>query len=147
MVTTVEQWRARNTPQEVELPSGAVALLRKVDILDLCFSGQIPTALVVEARQFADRGGVDVEALQNDPEALARWMRVIEPVVIAAFVEPKVGKEPGPEQLGIGEISAQDKLAIFQWCNEAAERLRPFRPGSDASMEPVSPGPGVQPEA
>lgn len=144
--TTVQEWRAKNQPVEVELPSGNVALLRKVNVLDLAVTGDIPSTLVVDAARYKD-GGVDMSRLSGDPQLFQQFLGLIDPVVIAAFVQPKVAKEATEDALGISEIDAQDKLAVFAWCNEGAEALRPFRPGPSPRLESAPDGGDVRPPA
>jgi hypothetical protein len=147
MVISVQEWRQRNAPVEVELPSGPVVLLRKVHIVDLVLNGTVPATLVTEAQQYSREGKLDAARLMSDPKEMEKWLGLINPVVMAAFVEPKVGRESSADQLGIEEISGGDKLAVFQWCNEGAAALEPFRAQPDKRVEPVPDGAGVRAEA
>jgi len=132
---TVREWREANAPEEVTLPSGKKALLRRVHILDVALTGEIPGTLVVKAEQFKSRA--NVLDMLSQPGELAEWMGAIDAVCIAAFVAPKVGREPTEEQLGIEEVSHEDRLAIFAWVNGGAAKLEPFRPRPDAGVEPA----------
>ncbi len=147
MVTTVREWREQNTPEEVELPSGNKAMLRKVHITDLALSGAIPTTLLAEAAKFSKGKGEPLAIMVQNEGDFARWLGLINPVVIAAFVEPKVAKEPTDDALGVNEISGADRLAVFRWCNEGASNLESFRKGSQASVEPPPAGQDVRPAA
>lgn len=147
MPTSIAEWRARNQPQEIELPSGCRALLRKVNLLDLVVQGSIPSTLMVEAAemsrgaQAAQDGGL---ALLQDPKRVKELSELLNPLVKAAFVEPRVGDEATDEQLAVDEISTTDKLAILKWCNADAEVLLPFRAEQAGDVEPARDGEGVR---
>jgi hypothetical protein len=136
VATTIQEWREKNQPQEVELPSGNTALLRKVNLLELAIAGSIPTTLIVRAQDIK-AGKEDWGNVMSDPDRLAEISSLIAPVVLAAFVEPAVAKEPDAEHLGIEEISMQDRMAVFQWCNADAEAVQPFRGDAEDGVEPV----------
>jgi hypothetical protein len=143
MPTSVDEWRARNRPQEVELPSGCVALLQKVNLLDLVVQGSIPTTLLVEAAEIAqDRNG-SLSMLQS-PERVKELSGLLNPLVKAAFVEPKVGDESTTDQLSVDEIDTADKLAILKWCNEGVDALLPFRGEQAGDVEPAHDGKGIR---
>lgn len=144
--TSIKEWRSQSAPTKVELPSGNVALLRKVSILDLATSGSIPSTLIVKASAIA-KGKRDWSKILDNPDDMREMMGMLKPIVIAAFVDPKVGEEPSDDQLGVDEIDPEDKLAVFQWCNQGANALRSFRGESKEGVEPAQPGEGVQPEA
>lgn len=146
-VTSVQAWRAQNTPVEVRLPSGNVALLRKVHLLDLAMGGSIPSTIMTRAMDEKKAGTLSVEGMLRDPEELQRWMGAINPVVIAAFVEPRVGETRTDDTLGIDEISAEDKLAVFAWANAGAERLAEFRRSAGRDVGAAQGGDDVPPAA
>lgn len=147
MVTTVREWREQNAPEEVELPSGNLAMLRKVHITDLALSGAIPATLLAEAAKFSQGKDEPLAIMVQDSGDFQRWLGLINPVVIAAFVEPKVAKEPSEDALGVNEISGSDRLAVFRWCNEGASALEPFREDPIASLESAPAGQSIQPAA
>ena len=124
--TDVGAWRAqREEGETVVLPSGNVARLRRVHILDLAERGEIPTPLVGIVVEMIGKGEIEIT-----PENLSEYVEVINLVVQASFAEPEVGKERGPDRLGIEEIEMPDRLAVFQWCHPVRVRLRKFRPQS-----------------
>ena len=144
--TTIAAWRQQAAPTPVELPSGNTALLRRVSILELATSGAIPSTLIVKASEIK-KGGKDWSSVLSDPEELGELMGMIKPVVIAAFVEPKVALVADDKHLGVDEIDPADQLAVFQYCNRGAVALRPFRRESQEGVEPAQPGEDVRDQA
>ena len=133
-VTSIQEWRARHGPQEVELPSGCVALLRRVHILELARDGEIPATLATSFQEISSQG-FDAARLLSGEGDLDQYLSLIDKVVIRAFVEPRLGMEATDEQLALDEVDVIDRLFVFRWCNEGAGQLRPFRPEPAADVE------------
>ena len=53
----------------------------------------------------------------------------------------------GCPHLSLDELDWDDRIAIFNICNEGAIRLQPFRRESEAALGAALPGGGLQPEA
>jgi hypothetical protein len=117
-----------------------------VSVLELALSGNIPATLIVKSAELksGERQWTDV---MSDPVQFREVLRLIEPVVIAAFVEPLVSKEGDETHLALDEVDAQDRMAVFQWCNEGAAALQSFRGESEDGVEPVSNGKIIGDEA
>ena len=141
MATTVQAWREASKPDEVTLPSGNVALLKPVSLLELVMIGLVPQTLVVGMRD------INEKTLLDNPGKLAELQPVLNGLAQLAFVEPKVGKTATETQLGIDEVSMADKLFVFSWCNRRAQPLRPFRSKQDGDVEPVPDGQDVREQA
>ncbi len=119
-------WRARQlTGEAFTLPSGLVVRLKRVGIMDLAEQGQIPAPLAGIVQHFMDEKDHNVELAD-----FARFSGVINLVVKAALIDPPGADEADDTHLGVDELPMTDRMAIFNWCNEAAESLRPFRPES-----------------
>ena len=130
----LEQWRARQQEGEAfTLPSGLDVRLKKVALLDLAHGGQIPVDL---------RAPV-AEMLKRKPDAaveladLEKFGGVLDLVAGACIV--------GPEGLKAAELPSADKQVIFNWANQAAARLEPFRSGQGAGVESAFAVGDVQP--
>ena len=130
----LEQWRARQQEGEAfTLPSGLDVRLKKVALLDLAHGGQIPTDL---------RAPV-AEMLKRKPDAaveladLEKFGGVLDLVAGACIV--------GPDGLKAAELPSADKQVIFNWANQAAARLEPFRSGQGAGVESAFAVGDVQP--
>ena len=60
-------------------------------------------------------------------EQLTQYEGVVNLVVKAAAVEPRVDDQAGPECLAVREIDWIDRVQIFNWANGVTTTLRPFR--------------------
>ena len=120
----LEQWRATKPGGEAfTLPSGLDVRLKKVALLDLVQSGQIPNDLRAPVGEILKRKtdqAVDITDLE-------KMGPVLDAVAQACIVEPA--------GLAASELGAADKQAIFNWANTAAAALKPFRPEQDATVE------------
>ncbi|MBN1814712.1 MAG: hypothetical protein JXA14_22925 [Anaerolineae bacterium] len=144
--TSITKWRSKNKPEEVTLPSGNVALLRRVHILELARGGAIPTVL---ATMMSGDGKVSTNPadMLKNADDLTEMLDMIDAVVMRAFVQPKLGKEATDEQLAIGEVNVTDRMFVFRWCNGEAEQLGPFRPKPEAGVESTPAGEDLRDEA
>lgn len=132
MSERVLAWReAREQGEEVTLPSGNVARLRRVHLLDLVEQGKVPDTL---SGMVADIVGTGTKQVKM--EDLAGYIEVVNVVAIAAFVDPPVAAEPSAQALGVQEIDFLDRAEVFRYCNEPARRLRPFRGEPDGAVAP-----------
>jgi len=132
---SVAEWRARNGPQEVELPSGNVALLRRVHLLDLAAEGVIPATLVAEVEKLRDTSGTQ---FLQDQKTVHEFREMLNAVAKATFVEPPLGDEATEAQLGVDEVPFEDRLFVFNWCSGRVQQLEPFRaePEGDVDASP-----------
>lgn len=119
----VQEWRAaREQGETVTLPSGQVATLRRVHLLDLVESGRIPDELSGVVLEVIDEG-----VKKPSQEDLRAYIEVVNLMCMAAFVDPPLAKEGNDEALGVEEVPFLDRADVFRWCNEGARKLRPFR--------------------
>lgn len=123
-MTGIAEWRKRRDEgQEVRLPSGNVARLRRVHILDLAEQGAIPAPLAGLVSQMTRARKTTI-----DMEEMGEYLGLVNLVVKASFTEPPVGDEATETQLGVDEISTVDRLAVFAWNHPEGEQfLRGFR--------------------
>jgi hypothetical protein len=105
--------------------------LQAVNVLDLAMMGKVPAPLVSALDELIADGTVEVSV-----EVFEDLAPVINDVVLLAVVDPPVAVEADAEHVGVGELPALDRLAIFNWSNAAsgAAELVPFRP---EQVEPV----------
>lgn len=119
----LDEWRKLRTQGEAAtLPSGLEVQLRKVSVVDLAQSGQIPATL---------RPVVN-ELITKPPTApslddLGEFGAVVDVVAQACLV--------GPEGLEVAELPWADRLAIYLWANEVAGKLEPFRAQNGKSVD------------
>lgn len=141
MAFSVAEWREKSGPEEVELPSGCVALLRRVHILDLAAEGVVPATLVAELERSRGEAGV---TLLESPERVREFRTMVNAVCKVAFVEPPVGEEGTEAQLGVDEVTFEDRVFVFHWCNRGARRLEPFRSESAGAVDGAPVGEDVR---
>ena len=116
-------WReAMAQGSQFTLPSGLVVTLRRVSIFDLAAQGEIPDNLTSQVNEMIRKGTRDVTLSD-----FAKFEGLIDIGVKAAMLDPAVGDEPAGDTLGIHELPMLDRIAVFNWANETAQALRPFR--------------------
>lgn len=125
--TPAVEWRMA---QLVRFPSGNVARLRQVSIINMIAFGRIPNALLETAKEFAGPG-VDINERVNDPEQFAEFVRFTHFVAEQAFVEPRLvidpQQEPQEGEISILDLSDGDLMFVVNWTQGRARSLEPFR--------------------
>ena len=118
------EWRTRQQEGEAfTLPSGLEVRLKKVALMDLAQAGQIPTTLRAPVAEMLKRR-------PDQPVDLAdveKFGQVLDIVVKTCIVEPA--------DLDVAELPSHDKQVVFNWANQAAGRLEPFRSQQNGSVE------------
>lgn len=119
--TPVTAWRQSRT-QMLILPSGNVILVKQIGIYDLIEQGGIPQTLSAEAAAVAGPGLAKITE-----EQLRKYIQVVNLVVCACAVEPKISPKANDGMLGVDELTFVDRQEIFKWACGLGHRLRPFR--------------------
>lgn len=134
--------RAARLPVRVVLNDGTTVLVRRVRLKDLVIEGAIPLTLVDEmaAQKGARKKGSNLEEMK-------KLMPLLDAVALAAVVDPPIAREADEDHLGLGELSPDEKMLIFDEVNRAAEELRPFRGQPAGDADPARDGDDVPPEA
>jgi hypothetical protein len=118
------EWRARQQEGEAfTLPSGLEVRLKKVALIDLAQAGQIPTTLRAPVAEMLKRRP-DQPVDLSDVE---KFGQVLDIVVKACIV--------APAELDVAELSSFDKQTVFNWANQAAGKLEPFRRQQSGDVE------------
>jgi len=121
--------------------SGLTIYLREASMMDLVFSGKLPEPLV-DAIQSAGRDAQDV-----DIKSLARngveFDEMVKGLILMTVVEPPIAEKGDDDHIGIRELSANDRMAIFNWLNREKNTLDSFRTGQDEPLPAAQPGLGV----
>ena len=118
------EWRARQQEGEAfTLPSGLEVRLKKVALMDLAAAGQIPTTLRAPVAEILKRK-VDQPLDLSDVEKFAQVLDVVCKACIIA-----------PAELTLAELGSFDKQAIFNWANQPAGKLEPFRRQQSGDVE------------
>lgn len=132
----LDEWRARQQEGEAfTLPSGLDVRLKRVALLDLVQGGKIPATLKAPVGELLKRkpdAAVDLADME-------KFGDVLDLVAGACLV--------GPEGLDVAELPSSDKQAIFNWANQAAAQLEPFRGKQGADVESAFAVGDVQPAA
>lgn len=116
----LSEWRKKREGEKHVLPSGLEVTLRRCDLMDLAVRGDIPAPLAAAANEMV--GGVKVDLAD-----FGKYEAVINVVVGACLIEPAVAEEGDETHVALGELSMQDRMAIYNWASSGAASLRPFR--------------------
>ncbi len=133
MTTSVSEWRDGRF-KEMTLPSGNVMKLKRVGLMDLIEQGGLPDTLSAMASELASKQQVRVLSVAE----LKQYADVVNLVVKAAAVEPKVADAPSAETLDVHEIDWVDRVQVYNWANGGTTLLRPFRPEAQKRSFPAS---------
>lgn len=134
-------------PQDLEMPSGQVALVRKPGLQQLMVEGVLHgvdnlTSLVEKKHVGKGKPSrsdvINVgQALGGNPEALAEMMHIVDRVVCAVVLRPQVvmaPNDPTRRQRGViyaDSVDVTDKMFIFNWVTGASKDLESFRSESE----------------
>lgn len=114
----LEEWRAARAAGEPgTLPSGLSVVLQKVHIMDLVSQGKIPQQLQPALERQLSHSKEKPQQMTTDE--LAAYYELTGIVTIACIKEP--------QGLTAEELPAEDKIAVYQWAMEGAQKLQPFR--------------------
>ena len=140
----LQEWRQRG--ELVTLPSGLEVKLRPVNVLDLAVSGKIPAPLMEKLQPLISGKGKELEVSLETFEVLGPALNEL---AKAAAIDPPVADDPDDDHLGVEELPAMDRLAIFKWAHEAsgAAKLEKFRAGQEQSVAAAQSGKRVRDEA
>lgn len=136
----LSEWRAARAT-EMKLPSGLVVKIKAVTVLDLAMSGQIPAPLMAGLEKVIGAG----DSAEFSLATFSELAPAINALVKAAVVDPPVADQPDDEHLGVEELSAIDRFAIFKQVHQAsgAGGLGIFRQGQEESVAAAQSGDGV----
>lgn len=140
----------------VMLPSGVVAGLRRLGPTVILSSGSIPDSLMSIVQEALKKGGNSKEAeeklekdLASDPSKIAEMVNSIDEIMPKVFAEPPVllhrrrvdagdgtsaplwedipDEQRDPEQVYTDELELQDKLFVFKYVMGGGSELETFR--------------------
>jgi hypothetical protein len=130
------------------LPSGNSARIRPVALDVLLRNGEIPDLLTPFVAQMV-YSGVDTDELDKllSPEVLTEqsteMLGLIDAVVTAAFVEPRIVAEPqADDEISIADVELADRGTVFSLAVLPANDLRRFLERQAASVESIQDGDG-----
>lgn len=135
----LREWRATRQTTWTLPACGLEVTTRKVDLLTLAASGEIPETLNALAQRAADQGF----ALKD----MAEFMPLVDLTVRECLVTPAIGDEADDSHVLLKELPLADRMAIFNWANGVANSLAPFRAEPETDVEPARAGGDVSPAA
>lgn len=140
--TGAADWKkAREEGYLITLPSGKVARLRPVALDVLVMSGTLPDILTQVAA-----GALFIEqeyAAMGQGEMAQRYTELINIIVPAAFLEPKIatnGSPPADDEITLDDIDFPDKVIVFNLATGGARSLELFRQEQARNVETVPDG-------
>lgn len=142
---SLAEWRASRL-HELDLPSGLHVTVRDVDMTDLLLTGLLPAAVMEEAAEAAKiTDSLDLEklALKMMEENGPAFKAMLNAIVKAALIEPKIGDVVDDTHITLDELTIEDKSAIMQYVNREVEQIKSFREGEDQPVASVQPGNGI----
>lgn len=155
--TSAKQWKKASVEEDLELPSGNTARVKRVQLPKLIATGAFPDALTTMAQGHVDEGkgkapkkkAMSVEDMIADPSKLQLMFDAFDRITAAVVIEPKVlyhcyvdGDEI-PEGYSVGDdipaderddeviytddVDFDDKQFIFQFVVGGTRDLEQFR--------------------
>jgi len=128
-VTSAKDWKKVNkVGQLVELPSGRVAKLVRPHLLALIKEGVIPDAISAQVSEMFTKKVTSIsKAIQTNTMSNEDGEILANILCKAAFVEPKISDNPGPDELSVDDIDPEDKIFVTWWSQGGATDLKVFR--------------------
>lgn len=152
-ITSAKEWKKKTrSGEQVTLPTGAVVLLKKPNLIDLARNGQIPNLLASFALQGFNGPEKTMTDIQATPKAqlLQEFGESLASVCKASFISPRItptGEED--DAISLSDIDMEDQIAVLGWVmGVKADALSTFlAQGKDSPVEPSPNGGDVPPEA
>ncbi len=128
----LDEWK-KSRVELITLPSGLDVKVRKVNMIDISMNGELPNPLLEIALKAKE--GQELTMLQ----IYAKFGPLINHFCSLAIVDPPVAEKSDNQHLAVTDLSADDRLEIFNRQNGEALRLIPFLPKRN---KPGAPAPG-----
>jgi hypothetical protein len=137
--STAQGWKraGADDARDLLLPSGNVALVKRISPEAFLASGMIPDAIQpILEKSIRSKQGMppDIQKdMMADPKMLKSIIDLMDQGVVAAVVEPKVilsvpeGEERDPNVLLASEVDFEDKAFIFNWALGGSKDIARFR--------------------
>lgn len=159
--TPASAWQSKTAAgqtEDVPLPSGNVAKLRRPGMEAFITAGIIPNSLleiITKEMEKAKRAKPDeavpemdeasVEALFSDPTKLTDVMTLVDRILVYCVIEPKVKPTPGEDEPRLENVlypdmvDMDDKFFVFSYAVGGTRDLERFRGEFAASVDDVRP--------
>lgn len=130
-VTPASAWKRKT--EVVQLPSGAVAELKKPSVISLALrGGRLPESL--SAIVFDSLNGRKRQDTENwKPENPGEIADLMDVICTGAFVNPAIVEQPDYEagQISIEDVQEEDKLWVLNWAGVGGGELPSARRSPD----------------
>lgn len=139
-VTSAREWRKlRQEGLLVKLPSGLIARLRPVSIVDLWKTGNIPNGLIGLVSELLVNGTVQDVKPELSSDLVSAVGTLYDIVCKSAFVSPRIVVKPSDDEdeIEIEDVAQGDREFVLAWCSTPATELREFRGEQDADVGAV----------
>lgn len=115
--TSAAEWKSASGIEDIEVPSGNIAKVRRVGPEAFMGSGIVPDALspmIDEA--IKDKKGLPpakvAESISEDPESLPAMIEMLNRVVVYAVIQPKVEMTPGCMQAIEARVRKEPVMSV-----------------------------------
>lgn len=170
-VSSASDFKRRAKGQPLPLPSGLVVRARRVSIDEFILTGNVPNPLMEVVSEALEKGRkadvtkmVGVEEGKLDLDMVNSMFQMVEAVVMASVIEPKIHPVPtmddvyewnqthpdegvkDPEDLRdddlvyVDEVGAEDKMFIFQWNTGGTDDVARFRQEASSDLATLAEG-------
>lgn len=166
--TSASEWKKKAAGHELEVPSGNVALVKRVGLQAFVKQGVIPNSLMPMINKAIKTGEFDVkeELGEVDAEKINDILRLYDVVVVECVVQPRVLPAPvftaetaesedyigevipfsmreDTDDLYVDEVDFNDKVFIFQWVVGGTSDVEAFRAEQATTLESLRTGEDV----
>jgi len=136
--TTIEDYKKRtHATKVVALPSGARFEIKKVSGRDFLRQGNIPLQGTRELMESEEYRKAWWDKLSDEQKK--KQMETLDEILSLAVASPQLSTQPGENALLVSELTDDDYYALLSEITTfsfgGGERLKPFRPQPDASLD------------
>ena len=138
------KWRASRLHEIDDLPSGLPIVVKDVSLQDLVMMDgvEIPNTLLDMMFDNDEKQARGAEDALSDTEVVLNMMRnkaefnlMLNEMVKACLVEPKIGATADDEHITLEELPFADKMHIFNFLNREVQALGPFLDEADIATD------------
>lgn len=154
-VTAKDQWKKKG--EEVDVPSGKVALCRRVSPDIFLRKGVLPNALMPLVKEALKTGKApDLEEADIKIDDVEDVLKMYDHVVKHIVIEPKLTLPPekdehgeeveerDPDKLYTDEVDFEDKVFLFNWAVGGTADVEQFRKESQENVGALRSGEDVE---
>lgn len=151
VVTEASDWKKsrKSAPEELDLPSGNTALVRRPGMQAFITEGLIPNSLIAPmmatleerdpSKQNENLKSIADELLTN-AEGINDMLSLVDAVTVACVVKPEILAAPADEDernedlLYVDEVDLDDKMFVFNFASGGTRDIERFRAGSSTAV-------------